>query len=113
MSVNDCVELRRGGWRYQPVYWEDDAGPVMTLCEVYFDENDRLKMWTTDPAMHPMGATFEDLSRDLCWMLANAYKWRPVAFNSLRVGMTFERTGADVERMVAAIDALGLEEAGK
>lgn len=99
-------ELRRGGWRYQPVYTENGEGDCgITLCEVYFYEDGTLKAWTEDPAIAPGGETWEELSKDLCRMLADTYKWRTVAFNSLRVGMTFERTGCNVERMIAALDA--------
>jgi hypothetical protein len=99
-------ELRSGGWRYQPVYVENgDGDRGLTLCEVYFDEDGKLKAWTEDPAMSPGGETVEELYRDITRMLADAYKWQPVVFGALRVGMTFDRTGADVERMIAAVDA--------
>lgn len=97
---------RKRGWRYQPVYRDDPGGRSITLCECYFDADGRLEAWTEDPAMHPQGETTEELSRDIARMLADAYKWVPVAFDDLHVGMTFERTGADVELMIAAMDAV-------
>ena len=103
---NTTAELRRGGWRYQPVYTENGEGDRgLSLCEVYFDDTGKLKAWTEDPAIAPGGHTWEELSKDLCQMLADTYKWKPVPFAALHVGMTFERTGADVERMIAALEA--------
>ncbi len=96
-------------WRYQPVYEEDMFGRTVTLCECYFDEHGNLKRWTEDPAIIPSGETPEELQKDLIRMLADAYKWEPVAFSALTVGMTFIRTDADVETTISALNAaLGL-----
>lgn len=94
-----------GGWRYQPVYRDDPSGRTVSLCECYFDAHGRLSMWTDDSACHPQGETSEELARDLARMLADTYKWHPVAFDDLHVGMTFEPTGADVEIMLDAMNA--------
>ena len=91
-------------WRYQPVYADDDAGRAVTVCECYFDEHGKLQMWTEDMSSAASGETPEELQRDLIRMLADAYKWEPVPFASLHVGMTFERTGVDVEGMLAAMN---------
>lgn len=93
---------KRSGWRYQPVI-TTPGDPIVTLCEVFLDAEDRLLHWTEEPAMIPQGETVEELSRDLVWMLAATWKWVPVYFSSLRVGMTFEGTGVDVEPMIAAM----------
>jgi hypothetical protein len=98
-------EARWCGWRYQAVYIDDEAGHAVTVCEVYFDADNKLKAWTENSAVAPHGETLEDLSHDLCWMLASVWKWKPVAFSDLHVGMTFERTGIDVERLIAAMNA--------
>jgi len=91
-------------WRYQPVYRDDAAGRAVTLCECYFNRDGRLHSWTERPAIEPVGETTAELQRDLIQMLADAYKWEPVAFDSLRVGMKFERTGVDVEGMISAMN---------
>lgn len=92
-------------WRYQTVFRDDAAGRCYTLCECHFDATDRLVAWTERPAMEPSGETPDELRGDLARMLADAYKWEPVNFDTMRTGMTFERTGANIERMLAALDA--------
>ena len=92
-------------WRYQPVYVENDDDRCYSLCECHFDEEGKLVAWTECCAMEPSGNSPEDLRGDLAHMLADAYKWEPVAFSDLCVGMTFTRTGADVERIIAAMEA--------
>lgn len=95
---------RSGGWRYQPVYQDDASGRIISLCECYFGVDGRLTSWTESPAMIPQGETMDELTDDLSLMLAASYKWMPVSFDSLRVGMTFERTGANVDGMIAAMN---------
>ena len=97
-------------WRYQPVYQEDMFGRTVTLCECYFDEHGKLEKWTEDGSIAPLGETPEELQKDLIRMLADSYKWEPVAFSSLIVGMTFTRTDTDVETTISALyAALGLK----
>ena len=55
--------------------------------------------------MIAQGETPEELQRDLIQMLANAYKWMPVPLAHMKVGMTFQRTGIDVETMIRAMAA--------
>lgn len=89
-------------WRYQPVWLADSLGiRFYSLCECFFDDADALVAWTEDPAMMPKGETARGLRRDLARMLSEAWKWEPVDFATLHAGMTFERTGVDVD------DALG------
>ena len=91
-------------WRYQPVYKSDAAGSAVTLCECYFNKEGKIRRWTESAAMEPLGATIEELQQDLIRMLVDSYKWEPVAFDSLHVGMTFQRTGVDVEGMLNAMN---------
>lgn len=91
-------------WHYQPVYVDDPAGRVFSLCECHFNAADKLISWAEEPAMIPQGETADELSSDLVNMLADTYKWEPVEFSTLRVGMTFQRTGADVEGMIRAMN---------
>lgn len=89
----------KGGWRYQAVIVTDPGGTISCgICELYFDENDRLKHWTTDPFMYPAGFTVEELKFDLIRMLMDSYSWVPVNFEDLKVGMTFERALTQAER---------------
>jgi hypothetical protein len=76
-------------WRYQPVWQEDEAGRRYTLCECHFDDAGLLTGWTEDPAMEPSGETAAELAVDLSRMLADTYKWEPVEFAAMRVGMRF------------------------
>lgn len=78
-------------WRYQPVFTVTRGEHVYSVCEVYFDEHERLKQWTTNPSMHPQGETCEELMGDLTMMVDAVIRWEPVAFESLMVGMTFAR----------------------
>jgi hypothetical protein len=93
-------------WRYQPVIVKRlDDDPYVVLVECYFDADGRLTMWAEDPHSWPQGDDVEGLANDLSFMLAAVYKWKPVDFDSLHVGMTFERTGVDVEQVIAAMNA--------
>lgn len=77
-------------WRYQPVVRGDENGFVFSLCEVYLDEDGALENWTEDPAMTPSGENIGELSSDLTRMIADALSWKPVVFEKMEVGMTFE-----------------------
>lgn len=99
------------GWRYQPVFVLYDDEFVFSLCEVYFAEDGTLARWTEEPAMVPQGGTMEDLSNDIARMMGDLYKWRPVAFSSLKVGMRFTPTGVDVESMIAALNSASVLQA--
>lgn len=78
-------------WRYQPIWWEDSGGRTYGLCEMYFDQRDRLTRWSAEPFTWPQGDDMEELTNDIVMMLVDAYRWRPVAFADLRAGMTFEK----------------------
>lgn len=96
-------------WRYQPVWREADGERVYSLCEVYFDEADRLKAWTESPAITPHGETQDELCDDLERMWIDARRWKPVAFEDLKVGMTFEASKAPCspsEGETAAVEVL-------
>jgi len=80
-----------GGWRYQPVYVVEDEQKVFSLCELYFDDDGRLSQWTERSAIEPKGFTLDDLQGDLVHMLMDAWKWVPVEFSKLKVGMVLQR----------------------
>lgn len=98
-----------GGWRYQPVFRDDPlVGRTFSLVEMYFDNDDKLEDWT-EKGVTPEGEDMEELMTDFRHMIVDAMKWVPMPFDSLRVGMTFERTGAnkaDVEKLAAAMMAV-------
>lgn len=97
-------------WRYQPVYVDTDVGRVYSLCEVYFDGLGNLEAWTESAEMTPIGSDdVHDLRGTLARMLADSYKWTPVAFAELKIGMTFERlaTQEQMDRIAAMISAMG------
>jgi hypothetical protein len=83
----ESTRSTRGG-RDQPVIVDDE---FIMLCECYFDTSDKLIAWDTDPGTSAVGTTIAELANDLHLMLANTRVWKPVRFEDLRVGMTFER----------------------
>ena len=87
---------KKSGWRYQAVYIEHDTADKektadFSICEVYLDKDGKLEMWTESHKMSPHGETLEELAEDLQFMTDDVRKWKPVPFNSLQVGMNFER----------------------
>jgi len=97
-------------WRYQPVWIEDpDGSTVFGLCEVYFDDAGKLSAWTEEYAMAPGGDTLDDMRGEISQMFADAYKWRPVRFVDIHVGMTFDRaiTQDEAEALADTIDRYG------
>ena len=84
-------------WRYQPVIVLDHGGDFCTLCEVYFDDADRLIRWG-QPMPSASGEDVSQLQSDLVRMLVDSYSWVPVQYDDLRVGMTFERALTMEER---------------
>ncbi|MCL2591969.1 MAG: hypothetical protein FWD82_01265 [Defluviitaleaceae bacterium] len=85
------------GWRYQAVYTSNNSDNNETskeysLCEVYLDKDGKLESWTESRFMSPMGYTVDELMGDLQIMLDDAAKWKPVEFESMQVGMCFQRS---------------------
>jgi hypothetical protein len=83
-------------WRYQPVYTVYDkegySERSYSLIEVYLKgKRGKLEAWTEKSEMTPYGETQAGLVRDLANMLREATRWKAVAFDDLKVGMTFER----------------------
>ena len=77
-------------WRYQSVVQSgsDPADETHSLCEVYFDELERLTRWS-EPCMCPCGDDLDQLSDTLTHMLVDALSWEVVEYDHLKVGMTF------------------------
>lgn len=102
------------GWRYQPVIVDDE---FIMLCECYFDTSDKLIAWDTEPGVSAVGTTLTELANDLHLMLANTQGWKPVRFEDLRVGMTFERPGGNSRGMSGGVSvatsSAPLEEAAR
>ena len=77
--------------RYQPVWTFDDRGvPVYFLCEVDLDAAGRLVAWRRTPNMGALGSDQTELIGDLSYMFADAVRWKPVALDDLKPGMTFQ-----------------------
>ncbi len=83
-------------WRYQPVFVTTTVGAesiqTFTICEVYIDKDKRLEAWTENRSVQPSGGSLSDLQSDLAYMLADSFRWEPVEFSELLVGMTFKRS---------------------
>lgn len=98
-------------WRFQPVWLDEPTGKVFVLCEVYFDDDGTLSHWTDlnheSSQQPPVGNDIADLTGELTRMLVDAYCWIPVAYSSLRVGMTFEPTitAAQRESLARMVDS--------
>ena len=83
---------RKGAWRYQAVYVTPNDDVIeYSICEVYLDKDDNLEAWTENFNISPSGNTIEELVGDIQLMLGDAKKWKAVPFDSLCVGMNFER----------------------
>ena len=83
-------------WRYQAVFGEnendfDGTCNVYTICEVYLDADGKLEFWTESEAIAASGETIEELTADLQLMLKDISTWQPIHFDSLEIGMTFEK----------------------
>jgi hypothetical protein len=88
-------------WHYLPVYrdFPGRSERVYTICTIFLDDANLVRSWTIDPAMHPQGCGDLDdnpagghteLISDLEKMLRDARRWKPVAFDALKVGMKLE-----------------------
>ena len=94
------IESGETTWRYQAVYnvKEMEGGKkhyTFSVCEVYLDEDGKLCAWTKDASMEPTGEIHSELIQDLEHMLKDVKEWEPVQFDSLKVGMTFEKRKPD------------------
>ena len=87
-------------WRYQVVYDKTIDGLnednfAYTICEVYLDDDGKLECWTEGKSIAPYGESIDELNSDLQMMQRDLATWKPVPFDSLSVGMTFERNLGD------------------
>lgn len=94
--TKDNKDKYNGGWRYQAVYAENNnemGGTYCgyTICEVYLDKDGSLETWTEKSSIAPSGETVDELTNDLQLMLNDIAEWKPVPFESLYIGMVFER----------------------
>lgn len=101
---------KNGSWRYQAVFVEEDptAKDVdmnlsFSVCEIYLDEDNRLKTWTERRDIPPRGYAFEELVGDIRLMLNDVLMFKPVPFDSLYVGMTFEANDKQDGSIIHAI----------
>lgn len=92
-------------WRYQPVTDTDAHGQLVYLITIWVDAEERLLEWTVRrerdpdtgelapgmPCEYPAGESLNSLSADLMRMYIAAWAWEPVAYDSLKPGMTFRR----------------------
>lgn len=76
-------------WHYLPVYSGKGLDKAFSLCEVYLDKNQRLKSWTAKSAIAPIGNDVGDLAGALNLMAKDVKRWKPVKFDTLKVGMKF------------------------
>jgi hypothetical protein len=85
-----------GCWRYQAVYIEREIGEnekvkEYSICEIYLDKDEKLEMWTENPSIAPYGLSHDELVGSLHLMLEDVEKWEAVPFDSLCIGMAFDR----------------------
>lgn len=55
-------------WNYRVVRKNARFGPVYTIHEAYYDENEETPRLITVEPMAPLGDTFKELKQDLKWM---------------------------------------------
>jgi hypothetical protein len=58
---------------------------------LFFDDNGRLEHWTESPEIAGGGESVGDLIWCLRAMITDCWTWKPVAFEALKDGMTFEK----------------------
>ena len=78
------------GWRYQPVFTEQDGERSYSLCEVYFDDAGNITGWTESEKIAPGREDIEVLTADLSRMMVDAMSYEPMRFSDLKSGMTFK-----------------------
>lgn len=81
-------------WRYQPVFKDEGGERFYGLIEVYFNADKTLKGWSEE-FIRPIGNDPADLSGELTHMFVDVHKWVPVEYDSLHIGMAFERALSD------------------
>lgn len=94
-----CAISTRIRWRYQPVVLpkkNKDHDDVFCIIEIAVDEQGCLYSWATEPSWSG-GETVKELKSDLGLMARALLLWKPVNFDRLKVGMTFERTSDEIE----------------
>lgn len=75
--------------RYQPVFDRDET---CFLVEIWVDPVGRLLEWSrgAEPVQFPRGTSLAGMQSDIVRMYVDAWSWRPIAYDALRHGMTFE-----------------------
>ena len=88
---------KNSSWRYQAVYVEKDSSNKdvdmnlsYSICEIYLDKESKLEKWTESREIPPNGYTYEELVEDIRLMLNDVLAFKPVPYDTLQVGMTFE-----------------------
>lgn len=74
-------------WLYLPVFVTLDESREYSFCEVYLDNEGRVKTWTESHEIAPSGETLEELQADLQHMLDDLARWEPVELSTLARGM--------------------------
>lgn len=77
-------------WRYQAAFSDATGERVYFVIDVELDDMGRLEHWNGQPMIPATGETAGELAEDLEQMLADVRAWKPVAIETLEVGMTFE-----------------------
>lgn len=90
------------GWRYHPVFVDGKSGRGFGLCEVHFDDEGRVKSWTAEPFMAPLGDDIDDLSAEIMHMIIATFSWEPVNHANLRVGMVLKHRISMIQREALA-----------
>lgn len=101
-------ERRPGGTdrRYQAVFHRHERGETWFLIKLWVDPAGRLLEWSreTEPFPFPTGESLAEMHAEIVRMYVDACSWRPVAYDMLRRGMSFERM-LSIEERVRLADA--------
>lgn len=78
--------------RYQAVFDRDEHGETWSLVKISVDPVGRLLDWSrgTEPFQFPRGTSLAGMQSDIVRMYVDAWSWRPIGYDALRHGMTFE-----------------------
>ena len=78
--------------RYQPVFDRDEHGETWFLVRISVDPAGRRLEWSrgAEPFQFPRGTSLAGMHSDIVRMYVDAWSWRPIAYDALRHGMTFE-----------------------
>lgn len=79
-------------WHYQTVFRIENDEPFYWLIEVHVDSDGKLQSWFAEGrTAAPCGNSWGEVGSTIAMMMADNYRWKPVAYDELKPGMKLER----------------------